>query len=692
MNTIGFASPLSLALVLALTCGSSAAQESPAPDAVDLDGITVYGRVLGRIPGETATKTGAPVIETPFVVNIVPRELLDLRNVTDIGAAMETVGGVQRTIGFSGNQRFRVRGFQAVSLLRDGMRQSVSQPEVDLQGVDSIEVLKGPASALYGRFEPGGVINFVSKRPQETFASEATLTAGSHDYLRAGFDITGPFGDGDTWLGRLNLAHEDADSFRDLVDNRQTFVSPSLEWRPDAATSLLLRLEYLRRDAAFDRGLGNDPRFLAAPLSRNYGEPFQRIAKRQHGATIELNRQLSSDWRLRIAGFWSDVDVPEEEFFNYGFPALAGDTVNRNFVSYRETQKDLTLQAELYGRFDTGPVRHQLLAGFEHGYDRLAYLDGRIAYGQPIGFDDPHPTGRPDAWLDTGDSRYEYATTALYLQDEMALGRWRVLLGGRAERTDTLSFYTGGIDPALSRRDSPFSPRAGLSFLATPDLSLYASWARSFRNEADAGLLQQGLTPKPTRGDQVELGVKSIFLDGRAEATLAWFDLRKKDAVVADPVDWNLVLQTGELQSRGVEAELSMRPLDAWTLVASWAHIDATILEDSDPFLVGNRLAGVPRTQASLWTSWSFDGALHGLTVGGGVFHASRQAATTANSFDLPGYTRFDLNARYAFGDGWSALLNLDNVTDIRHFITGGFSQIYPQAPRSVRLSLGKRW
>ncbi len=670
----------------------ASAGDTPAPDPVELDAVTVYGRVLGRIPGETATKTGAPVLETPFVVNIVPRELLDLRNVADIGAAMETVGGVQRTIGFSGNQRFRVRGFQAVSTLRDGMRQSVSQPEIDLQGVDSIEVLKGPASALYGRFEPGGVINFVAKRPQATAAREATLTVGSHEYARAGFDLTGPLADGDAWLGRLNLAHEDAGSFRDLVDNRQTFVAPALEWRPDAATSLLLRLEYLRRDAAFDRGLGNDPRFLDAPLSRNYGEPFQRIAKRQHQVAAEYNRVLSPDWRVRVAGFWSDVDVPEELFFNYGFPALAGDTVNRNFVSYRERQKDLTLQAEVYGRFHTGPVRHQVLAGIEHGRDHLAYLDGRIAYGQPIDFDDPRPTGWPSTWLDTGDSRYEYDTRALYLQDEMALGPWRLLLGGRTERTDTLAFYTGGIDPAITRRDSPFSPRAGLSLLATPDLSVYASWARSFRNEADAGLLEQGITPKPTRGDQLEIGVKSIFLDGRAEATLAWFDLRKTDAVVADPVDWNLVLQTGELQSKGVEAELSMRPVDAWTLVASYARIDATILDDSDPFLIGNRLAGVPRDQASLWTSWAFDGVLHGLTVGGGVFHASRQAATTSNSFDLPGYTRVDLNARYAVGSAWSLLLNLDNVTDTRHFITGGFSQIYPQAPRSVRVSLGRRW
>jgi iron complex outermembrane recepter protein len=684
---------LSAGIALALATASASAQQPGEPDeATELDVITVYGRPLGRIPGETATKSGTPVLETPFTVNVISRELLDLRSVSNIGQAAETISGVQRTIGFSGNQRFRIRGFQSVSTLRDGFRQSVSQPEIDLQGVESIEVLKGPASALYGRFEPGGVINFVSKRPEERHRGEASVTAGSDDYARLGVDLTGPLNRTGSLLGRVNLAYEDADSFRDGIDNRQVFISPVLEWRPDSVTSLLMRLEYLNRDAAFDRGLGNSPLFLDVPLSRNYGEDFMRIEKEQWTAGLEFNRQFNADWRLRLGAFWSDVDVPEEEFFNYGFPALAGTTVNRNFVSYRERQKDMTLQAELYGRATTGPLQHRLLIGSERTVDRLAYLDGWISYGNPTDLHNPTPAARPSNYLSTGDSRYEYETKAIYLQDEIAWNRWRLLLGGRYEETETLSFYTGGTDPAVTRRDNPFSPRAGLSFLATPDLSFYASWARSFRNEADAGLLESGLTPKPTRGEQVEVGVKSILLDGRMEATLAAFDLRKNNAVVADPVDWNLVIQTGELRSRGFEGEVSTRPLDAWTLVGSYAYTDATILEDTNSFIVGNRLAGIPRHQASLWTSWAFDGALSGLTVGGGIFHGSEQAATTANNFFLPAYTRLDLNARYAFGNGIELLLNIDNVTDERYYITGGFSQIYPQAPRSARLTLTKRW
>lgn len=687
---------LATASLAALFAAPAFAQDAPVitadDDATELDEITVFGRPLGRVPGETATKTGAPILDTPFTVNIVSRELLDLRNVSNIGEAAETVSGVQRTIGFSGNQRFRIRGFQNISTLRDGFRQSVSQPEIDLQGVESIEVLKGPASALYGRFEPGGVVNFVSKRPFGWSGGEAFVVGGSNDYWRGGLDVNAPITADGTVLARLNIGYENAGSYRDLVDNEQLYISPVVEWRPDAETSLLARLEYLQRDAAFDRGFGNNAAFLDQPVSRNYGEDFMRIEKEQWVAGLEFNRRLNADWRLRLGGFVSAVDVPEEQFFNYGFPPLSGTTVNRSFVSYDESQDDLTLEAELYGRVVTGPLTHCLLIGLDHSRDELSYLDGQIAYGQPIDLLNPVRTGRPTGYLPVGDSHYDYTSTGLYVQDEIAWNNWRLLLGGRLEEVETYAFTADFVDPGVSRTDRPFSPRAGLTYLLTPDWSIYGSWARSSRNEGDAGLLESGLTPKPTRGEQFEIGTKALAFDGRAELTLSAFEITKTDAVVSDPVDFNLVIQAGEIRVRGIEAEASARPLDPWTVVASYAYSDSEIAEDTNAFIVGNRLAGVPDHQAALWTSWAFDGSLTGLTIGGGVFHASSQAATTSNNLDLPGYTRVDLNAAYAFADGYEARLNVDNVTDETIFITGGFSQIYPQAPRTARLTLSKRW
>ncbi|MCR5876237.1 TonB-dependent receptor plug domain-containing protein [Phenylobacterium sp. J426] len=429
MRYLLFAAVASTAL---FSAAAAQAEDAFAEAAGEVEAVTVYGRPLGRVPGETATKTGAPLIEIPATVNVVPRELLDLRGVSNIGEAAETVSGVTRTIGFAGNQRFRIRGFSVVSTLRDGFRQSTSQPDIDLQGIDSIEVLKGPASALYGRFEPGGVINFVSKRPTPGFQAEVSVTGGSYDYLRAGVDVGGPLSGSGTVLGRLNIGYENANSFRELIDNEQLFVSPVLEFRPDDRTSVLVRAEYLERDAAFDRGLGNHPIFLTVPMSRNYGEAFMRIRKEQWSGAVEVNRELNDAWRLRLGAYASDVKVPEEEFFNYGFPALSGTTVNRSFSSYRERQEDSTVQAELYGRFDTGPLRHRVLFGAEWSRDALAYLDGQVAFGQRIDLLNPVRTGRPAAYIYEGDSHYDYESTALYVQDEIAWDRWRLLLGGTA--------------------------------------------------------------------------------------------------------------------------------------------------------------------------------------------------------------------------------------------------------------------
>lgn len=658
--------------------------------------ITVFGRRLGNVPGATATKTGTSLLETPFAVSVVSRELLSLRAVSNIGEAIETVSGVTRTIGFSGNQRYRIRAFQAVSYLRDGFRQSISQPEIDLQGVESIETLKGPASALYGRFEPGGVINFVSKRPQLTPGADVSITGGSYDYGRAGVDVTGPLNEAGTLLGRINLAYENAGSFRDLIDNEQFFVAPVIEYRPDEATSLLARVEYFDRDTAFDRGLGNNPIFLGVPISRNYGEDFMRLRKEQWTGALELNRRVNDDWRFRLGAYYSHVVVPEEEFFNYGFPAVLGTTVNRNFSSFNEVQDDRTFQAEAYGQVRTGPLTHRLLLGVEHTDDTLELRDGRFIFGAPgIDLLDPVRTGRPpdDSYFLEGDSIVELNANALYLQDEIAWDRWRLLLGGRYEEAKTVTFVESFINPAVTRKDRPFSPRAGLTFLATPDLSFYASWGRSFHNEGSAGLLQNNVLPKPTNGEQFEIGTKFFLLDNRIEATLAAFDLTKTNVIVGDPNDFALVIQTGELVSRGIEAEISARPLDPWTLVASYGYADAKITQDTNAFIVGNRMAGVPRHQASMWTSWVFpDGVVQGLTLGGGIFYASEQAATTTNNYFLPSYVRIDLNGAYAFGSGYEMRINLDNVTDEKIYITGGFSQIYPQAPRSVRLTLTKRW
>lgn len=664
---------------------SAASEESEE----DEGAIIVYGRPIGESPGQTATRTGTPLLDVPFAVSTVTSELVELRGVQNIGQALETVPGVSRNFGFTGNQRFRLRGFTNVSNLRDGFRQNVVQPEVDLAGIEAIEVLKGPASALYGRYEPGGVINFVSRMPEREFGARFSATGGSYDYYRATADLTGPLDQDGTAAYRVIGAYTNAGSFRDYVNSEQIFASAALRLELGAGTRLDLRGEYLHYEGDFDRGLGNNAVFLTVPVSRNYGGPDLFIEKDQYVASARLTHQLGGDWEIRLGGFFAQTDVPEERFFNYGSPIVAGTTVNRRYVRYGfESQRDRTVQAEATGTQTTGPLTHRLLFGYEYGYDLWRFGDSARGpnIGTPLGAsatnDFPEPTGL------YSNGFYKFRTHAIYAQDEIAIGeRIRVLIGGRQEWTRGMaedSFF--GPFPAAAREHSPFSPRAGLTFKATPDISLYASWARSQRVEVDFGLVPGGGLPAPTRGEQLEGGIKAVLFDNRVEATLAVYDLRKRDAIVANPADFNTVIQVGEIASRGIEFELSARPVPQLTLVGAFTYSDAYVSRDPGT-IQGNRLTGIPEIQARLFGTYAFDGPLAGFSLGGGIFHSSDQASNSANTFFLPGFTRVDLVATYDIGPA-RLRLNVENLFDKTYYFTGGFAQIYPQPPRTVLASV----
>jgi iron complex outermembrane receptor protein len=614
---------------------------------------------------------------------------MELRGVQNIGQALDTVPGVSRNFGFTGNQRFRVRGFTNVGNLRDGFRQNVVQPEVDLAGVETVEVLKGPASALYGRFEPGGVINFVSRVPQSDFGSHLAFTGGAFDYYRMTADATGPIGDGGKVTYRAIGAYTDTGSFRDYLDSRQFFASGALRFELGPRSRLDVRGEYLHYEGDFDRGLGNNAAFLSVPIERNYGGPDLFIEKNQFVGSARLSHHLAGGWEFRAGAFVSDIDVPEERFFNYGTPIVAGDIVNRRFVRYGfEEQKDRTVQIETTGTFRTGGVTHRVLAGYEYNYDIWRFGDSARGPNLPTPLDrsaTDNPFPEPSGPYSNG--YYEFTTNAVYAQDEMAFGdRVRVLLGGRQEWTSGAaedSFF--GPFPGISRDHRPFAPRAGLTFKATPAISLYTSWAESERVEVDAGVLPGGGLPLPTRGEQIEVGTKALLLGGRLESTFAWYDLRKKDALVSNPADPNTLIQVGEITSKGIELELSARPMPSLTVVGGYTYSDAYISEDPGPNR-GRMLTGIPEHQFSAFGTYLFT-VLRGFSLGGGIVAAGRQASNTANTFFLPGYTRIDLIATQDFGPV-RLRLNVDNLGNETYYFTGGFAQVYPQPPRKVLASL----
>ncbi len=701
-NTKTYPQPLLLA---GLACFFSPMIIAEIEDAsrLELDAIEVVGtREKGyrSTTATTANKTSTPVKETPFSIQTVTRELIEDRGVTTFGEAIRTVPGVTNQVGFGGlNDRFRLRGFGTESNLKNGIRRSSFATIDDLVNIEQIEVLKGPASALYGRFEPGGVVNLVTKKPQRTQRTQVDVSAGRYDFYRTTLDTTGPLTD--TLDYRLTAAWQDNGSSRDFVNNESRFFSPVLTWQLAPLTSLTFEFEYARKVADMDRGFGNNPRYLDAPIERNFAEPDTRSSVISKLASVTLDHALDDHWDLHAAMQASDARL-EASWYSYGFfnGGIGGTdenpSVTRRPQLNHDRQIDVTALAEISRSFATGVINHRILLGTEYSRDWWDY-DTATGASSTIDFNNPVYGTPPSALTPAGEGRFINDSWGLYAQDELSFGaneQWRLLLGGRFDYIDvsTIDDYYGLSEPS-EKSFRAFSPRIGLTWTPIEAVSLYTSWSRSMRTELNNGILQDGEVPKPVKGEQFEVGTKLSLLDGRFTPTLAIFDIRRRDGLVSDPNDPTFIysIQVGEQRSKGWELDLPFVVSNRWRLLASYTQLDTSISKDSDDGMEGNRLANAPQHNASLWSTYDLP-AVPGLSIGVGANYVGEREANYSNTFTLPSYTRWDTNLTYRFGQAqrYRAQLNVQNVFNKRYYDSGGsFVPTYPGTPRTAMLTLG---
>ena len=698
---------LSWCAIASLTSAAAWAQADTLETVEALDTVTITGtreRAYRAVVAPTANKSDTVVKETPFSIQTVTRELIEDRGVTSFGEAVRTVPGVTPQVGWGGsNDRFRLRGFATSANLKNGFRRSVFAPVDELVNIEQIEVLKGPASALYGRFEPGGVVHLVTKKPQDVARNSLDLTLGSHDFLRATFDSTGPLSE--TLSYRLTGSWQDNQSFRDFVEAQTQFVSPVFRWRPSPHTSLTAELEIGRKRGSFDRGFGNSPLFLQVPIHYNYAEADASLKNDSMIGSLTLDHRLDSGWDLR-AGLQTSSAKTDALWYPYGFSPISGagtvdPQVNRRKQRSIDKQIDTTVMAELSRRIETGPVRHRVLFGVDANRDKWDFTaDANVG---PLGFPTNLPislynpvhgvtTAGPLVPYDA--SSYRSHSVGLYAQDELQFNpRWRLLLGLRQDRsrTSARAAYLPTPD-TVTRTDDALSPRVGVTWTPSDSVSLYGSWSRSFLTEPFSGMRRDGSLPEPSRGEQMEVGTKLSLLDGRLEPTLAVFDIRRRNGVVSDPTDFDYVIQVGEQRSRGWELDIPFSVTPQWRLLASYTELKTEISKDSDPTLVGKLLANAPRRSASLWSTYDFSGRAAGLSAGVGAIYVGARQANTANSFQLPSYVRWDANVAYRFGAGqrYRLQLTVQNLGNKRYHDSGGaFVPTYPGAPRTVLAAFG---
>ena len=655
--------------------------------------VTGAGQPGYRVPNATTgSRTDTPIRDLPFSIQVIPQELLQDRRVESVNEALRTVAGVTPdNPSYSAFEGVTIRDFTGRNIIRNGLRDDTNiTTRIAIPNIEQIEVLKGPAGALFSQGGPGGTVNIVTKKPLAIPRYTIDATIGNFDTYAGAIDFTGPLNDSKTLLYRLIAGASSTGTFIDFFDRRNFVVAPSLSWQISPRTKLTLEGEYTLSEQPNARGLpakGTVLRNINGRLPRNrfIGEPEDELDKNDRYALrvgYTLEHQLSTNWQLRNAFRASFQRTPQNSLFP---AALLDDerTLERGLFSTKDQSQDnFILDTNVVGTFKTGSIAHKLLFGIDLNRDIYASSSRQFALA-PIDLFNP-VYRRPRGEL-LGEFPREPLTTnslGIYLQDQIdLLPNLKLLLGGRFDIVNQKIDFADGSESF--QQDEAFSPRVGLVYQPADFLSLYASYSRSFQQSV--GTAFDNALFQPERGTQYEAGIKADWLDRRLSTTLAFYQITRSNVLTADLINPNFSIQTGEQRSRGIELDIVGEVLPGWKIAAGYAYTDAEITADNT-FAVGNQINNVPRHAVSLWTTYELQsGSLKGLGAGLGLFYGGERQGDLDNSFQLPSYIRTDASLFYR-RDNFRIGLNIENLFDIRYFETGESPlRVYYGAPFTVR-------
>jgi iron complex outermembrane recepter protein len=639
----------------------------------------------------TATRTDTPLRDIPQSIQVVPQQVWEDQQIDRLSDILRNVSGVAADDSFAGSiDRVNIRGFSTDVFLRNGFREDQFSVR-ETANIERIEVLKGPASVLFGFLEPGGAINLVTERPLPDSSYATELSLGRYGFVRPTIDLTGPLTADDSLLYRLNVAYEGYDGFRDYEQNVERFFAASaVEWNIDENTSVLFEIEYLSDPRPYDDGIVAIGDGVAdIPYDRLFQNDDALVRTESVRAGYQLEHRFDENWRLRNGFSYIAADSFDFRLTNW----IIEDSgqLDRRWRSNDDFFESYELQTNIEGEFSTGPIEHRLLFGVDLGSLWSAGSQRRLP-GDPSFFtnifdDDIADVAKPDLddmTLIVRDDFRLTRTLGIYLQDQIQLLNNLILVAGG--RFDLVDQESGNLGNSNDQNDDAFSPRVGIVYQPIEEVSLYASYSRSFSPNI-FGIAADGSSLEPERGTQYEVGVRGEFFDGRLTTNLAAYHLTKTNVATVDPANPDFSITAGEVQSQGVELDVLGQILPGWNVIASFGLNDTEITESSDEFLpVGNRLYDVPDTTASLWTTYEIqEGDLQGLGFGLGLFHVGERQGDTADTFRIPGYLRTDATLFYR-RDNWRLSFNIQNLFDIEYIeASAGFREaIYPGEPLTI--------
>jgi iron complex outermembrane receptor protein len=639
-------------------------------------------------PDASTLRSAASPLDTPQAVNVVPAQVIRdqrprylddvLTNVSGITQG-NTLAGTQDTVlkrGFGGNRDG--------SVMHNGT--PVVQGRAFNAATQSVEVLKGPSSLLYGIMDPGGVINIVSKKPLLDTHLTVALTGSSYAAGRSGLegmaDLTGSLGG--NFAARLVVDHQDEDYWRNFGERRDTLIAPSLAWY-GTRTQAVVWYEYRKFDYPFDRGTALDPRTLtplAVPRRQRLDDVNNRMAGSSHLVQLAVDHQLGGGWAAHLASSFNSETYDAGQLRVSGVNVTRGTLTRSNDATLGSLSTDAYAQAYVDGGFGLLGLDHQVIVGIEGEYRRYYRRDlirqavrSTFSYLNPVYGLEAFPTTVSASDSDQTDRLYNYS---LFAQDSIHLGdRWIVSAGGRLVGFDQRAGRGRPFVANTDLNDWEFVPQAGLVWKAADVFSLYASYTRSLKPTSTIAPLASGVTIgsgfAPERGRSFEVGAK-LDVPDRITATLALYDIDKRNVLVSQfntTTGLTEYRTAGRAISRGVEFDVAGRITKALSLIGSYAYTHARTTED--PVFAGKELANVAPHTASLSAAYEV-GRIAGddsLRLGGGARYVAQRPGDNANSFRLPDYTVADAFVTYDTMLGGKAVtfqFNLKNIFDKTYY------------------------
>ncbi|MFC3376973.1 TonB-dependent receptor [Rugamonas sp. CCM 8940] len=648
----------------------------------------------------SATKTEAPLRDIPQTVNVVPKELLRDQAARSMQDVLKAVPGVGLSTGDGQRDQVTIRGFSAIAdQFVDGMRDD-SMYFRDLSNIEQIEVVKGPASVLFGRGSSGGLINRVSKKPGIDL-SEVSIQAGSNQQKRAEFDLARRLPEQAMAL-RVTGAVEDSGSYRDQQFLQRETLAPSLQFKLGAATTLLLQAEYLHDKRLTDFGVPSyQGRVVDVAPGTYYGAANAKDndynESRVHALGFTLEHRLNQDWSLRNAFRHYDYSLDRNNTL-VGSVNEAAKTVSLTRGNIKRDESGYFNQTELTQKTTLAGMPHQLLYGLELGQQTKDILNrsqanvATVSLFNPVNPVVPFTAGGAPA----SDNRGIFKVAAVYVQDLVSLSnQWKALAGLRYDRFEQQTEDHRAGQPNLGRTDRSWSPRAGLVYQPSATQSYYASFSRSFQPSGENAALAANnaeLDPEITKNNEV--GAKLDLFGGKATAGVSLFRLERSNMKVTDAVT-NKLVQMGSQRTDGLELTLSGNLGDGWQTWAGYALLDASMIasvaKDDGQLVQGKRPTLTPRHSANLWLSKALG---QGFGVGAGVNYVGDRFANPGNTVTLPSFVTADAMAYYRSGKV-ELQLNAQNLFDREYIVAGHGSSKnlnLPGAPRSLQLTARYRF